>query len=318
MPVDKLVETSSSFKNFGKTKSQYKNKTKQSDNPPTVPKQSKANVEEMQTPARQLGIEIIVNKCGVPESLLSANEMSPGHVGQFTRIPLELKQNCRKDDQVSYHGTAFDSVKEIIVNGYDKDANPSRLYMPKKVRYGKGIYTSPNLRFCKNIWYAETFEYKGRHYQLVLETKVSMAKTTVHDKNIFKTTEKDHIKVTAILIRDATEDPFTLEGIVFQKAVEESENAKKRKLEDCDNDESPLKRLNMRREDTLVICSLNVHHWTDKEGNDNRHEVMKLILTETDPDVICLQECKISTQGILNLKNLVNRGTDVLILVQLP
>ena len=78
-------------------------------------------------------------------------------------------------------------------------------------------------------------------------------------------------------------------------------------MEDCDNDESPLKRLKM-----------NVHHWTDKEGNDNRHEVMKLILTETDPDVICLQECKISTQGILNLKNLVNRGTDVLILVQLP
>ena len=318
MPVDKLVETSSSFKNFSNTKSQYKNKTKQSDNPPTVPKQSKANVEEMQTPGRQLGIEIIVNKCGVSESLLSANEMSPGHVGQFTRIPLELKQNCRKDDQVSYHGTAFDSVKEIIVNGYDKDANPSRLYKPKKVRYGKGIYTSPNLRFGKNIWYAETVEYKGRHYQLVLENKVSMAKTTVHDKNIFKTTDKDHIKVTAILIRDATEDPFTLEGTVFQKAVEESENAKKRKLEDCDNDESPLKRLNMRREDTLVICSLNVHHWTDKEGNDNRHEVMKLILTETDPDVICLQECKISTQGILNLKNLVNRGTNVLILVQLP
>ena len=229
VPIDKLVETRrlvetrSGFKNLCKIKSESKNKTKQSNHPPTVPtvpKQSKANAEEMPSPGRQLGIEIIVNKCSVPELFLSANETSPGRIGQFTRIPLDVEQNCRKDERVSYHGTAFDSVKEIILNGYDKDANPSRLYKPKKGRYGKGIYTSPNVMFCKNILYAQTFEYKGRHYQLVLENKVSMAKTTIHEKNIFKTTDKDHIKVTAILIRDATEDPFTLEGTVFQKAIE--------------------------------------------------------------------------------------------------
>ena len=177
VPIDKLVETRrlvetrSGFKNLCKIKSESKNKTKQSNHPPTVPtvpKQSKANAEEMPSPGRQLRIEIIVNKCSVPELFLSANETSPG---QFTRIPLDVEQNCRKDERVSYHGTAFDSVKEIILNGYDKDANPSRLYKPKKGRYGKGIYTSPNVMFCKNILYAQTFEYKGRHYQLVLKTK---------------------------------------------------------------------------------------------------------------------------------------------------
>ena len=101
--------------------------------------------------------------------------------GEFTRIPLVVKQvetSVGKEWQVAYHGTTFDSVKDILVNGYDKDANPNPLYKPKKEKYG--IYTSPNLELCTNILYAEIFEYNNRHYQIVLENQVSMDKTTDH------------------------------------------------------------------------------------------------------------------------------------------
>ena len=88
----------------------------------------------MMYPEQKLKRKLIVTKCGVPESFPGVQEvvvhpMQTG--GEFTRMPLVVKQvetSVGKEWQVAYHGTTFDSVKDILVNGYDDrdDANPNQ------------------------------------------------------------------------------------------------------------------------------------------------------------------------------------------------
>jgi hypothetical protein len=66
---------------------------------------------------------------------------------------------------VSYHGTGLHQSKSIAQDGYD-------LTKGKRFKYGRGIYSTPDIKIAE--MYAVEFQYESKKYKILLQNRVNL------------------------------------------------------------------------------------------------------------------------------------------------
>ena len=99
---------------------------------------------------------------------------------------------------VSYHGTRKDAAEKIAAAGFD-------LGKGKRVKYGRGVYSTPNPAEAER--YAKVFQWEGKSFKVMLQNRVNMEDTeVVPDGNssgseYFVTAKEENIRPYGILVK---------------------------------------------------------------------------------------------------------------------
>lgn len=103
--------------------------------------------------------------------------------------------SSRGEWPVSYHGTNINNVPNIVEGGYDTSKC-------KREAYGRGIYSAPDIKVAEG--YATTFTYNGETLQCILQNRVNLDETKVHDTPwgiYFVTPDVNYIRPYGVCLR---------------------------------------------------------------------------------------------------------------------
>ena len=104
-------------------------------------------------------------------------------------------ESSRGEWPVSYHGTNINNVPNIVEGGYDTSKC-------KREAYGRGIYSTPDIKVAEG--YATKFTYKGETLQCILQNRVNLKETKVHETPrgiYFVTPDVNYIRPYGVCLR---------------------------------------------------------------------------------------------------------------------